>query len=88
MEIEELPSIIYQLLLFSSKGQQDRLLKGIVDQFNKLDMKFKRSDRYLSHYENSRSSSQNIQQLRLVEGTVILHIDLAIKRDQVSSLTS
>lgn len=86
VEIEELPPIIYQLLLFSVKvtkgcfhfsypqGHQDKILKGIVDHFNKLDRQ-----------ASTNPDSAQVQRLRVIQGTIILHIDLAIKRDQVSA---
>lgn len=76
VEIDELPPLSYQLLLFSKKGHQEEILKGIADHFNKLDEIYKKNKK--------NSSQQNVKQLRHIEGTIILHIDLAIKRDQVS----
>lgn len=69
-------------LLTFPQGQQDKILKGIVDHFNKLDRESRDETGYES-IEFQLICRANLQQLRHIEGTIILHIDLAIKRDQV-----
>ena len=37
LKVEELPALVYQLLLLASKGQQSLILTGIRNLFDQLD---------------------------------------------------
>ncbi|KAG8440655.1 hypothetical protein GDO86_006412 [Hymenochirus boettgeri] len=72
---------VYQLLLLSAKGSKKNILEGIITVFNDLDQK------HLEEQSNAGSLDLEDEtipqdQLRHVEGTIILHIVFAIKLDQ------
>uniref|UniRef100_A0A4W3I967 FA complementation group I n=1 Tax=Callorhinchus milii TaxID=7868 RepID=A0A4W3I967_CALMI len=75
LELQELPPLIYQLLLLSAKGCKKLILEGIIIFFNKQDQ--------LQREESTELEVATVpqEQLRHVEGTVILHIVFAIKLD-------
>ncbi|XP_078097436.1 Fanconi anemia group I protein isoform X2 [Mustelus asterias] len=80
LDLEELPPLVYQLLLLSSKGCKKTLLEGIISFFHQQDQ--------LQKEEQSGTESMELEavtvpqdQLRHVEGTIILHIVFAIKLD-------
>ncbi|KAI3756589.1 hypothetical protein L1987_56411 [Smallanthus sonchifolius] len=66
VELQDLPSLVYQLLVLASKGVNKReVIEGIVMFFGtKLHLK---------------KASSNI--VREVEGTVLLHVNFAVKQD-------
>ncbi|KAB0398356.1 hypothetical protein E2I00_019110, partial [Balaenoptera physalus] len=66
LNLQEIPPLVYQLLVLSSKGSRKRVLEGIIAFFNKLD---------------KQHSEEHSGELRHVEGTIILHIVFAIKLD-------
>ncbi|KAM8973789.1 Fanconi anemia group I protein [Pelodytes ibericus] len=81
MDLQEMPPLVYQLLLLSAKGCKKNILEGIVTVFNDLDQK--------QAGEQNNAESLDVEeatipqdQLRHVEGTIILHIVFAIKLDQ------
>ncbi|XP_053575332.1 Fanconi anemia group I protein [Bombina bombina] len=81
LDLQEMPPLVYQLLLLSAKGSKKSILDGIINYFNNLDQ------RQTGEQENSESldledASIPQDQLRHVEGTIILHIVFAIKLDQ------
>eukprot|EP00061_Rhincodon_typus_P018015 g46995.t1 len=80
LELQELPPLVYQLLLLSAKGCKKTLLEGIVTFFHQQDQ--------LQKEEQTGTESMELEavtvpqdQLYHVEGTVILHIVFAIKLD-------
>uniref|UniRef100_A0A673MIX1 FA complementation group I n=1 Tax=Sinocyclocheilus rhinocerous TaxID=307959 RepID=A0A673MIX1_9TELE len=80
LELQEIPPLIYQLLLLSAKGCKKLVLEGIISYFKKQDQLQKEEQR------NGESEDVEVQtipqdQLRHVEGTVILHIVFAIRLD-------
>ncbi|XP_008068811.1 Fanconi anemia group I protein isoform X2 [Carlito syrichta] len=78
MNLQELPPLVYQLLVLSSKGSRKSVLEGIIAFFNELDKQHSEEqsgDELLDHVTVSSD------ELRHVEGTIILHIVFAIKLD-------
>ncbi|KAK9764538.1 hypothetical protein K7432_007870 [Basidiobolus ranarum] len=73
VDINEIPPLVYQLLVLSKKGCKRLIIEGITYYFNQLDRKH-------TSVENDRNLS--FAQLSHMEGTVILHICFAIKQDQ------
>uniref|UniRef100_A0A672NW62 Fanconi anemia group I protein-like n=1 Tax=Sinocyclocheilus grahami TaxID=75366 RepID=A0A672NW62_SINGR len=75
LDLQEIPPLIYQLLLLSAKGCKKLVLEGIISYFKKQDQ--------LQKEESEDVEVQTIpqDQLRHVEGTVILHIVFAIRLD-------
>ncbi|XP_053541973.1 Fanconi anemia group I protein isoform X2 [Ictalurus punctatus] len=80
LDLQEIPPLIYQLLLLSAKGCKKLLLEGIINYFREQDRCQKE--------EQSKGESKDVEvqtipqdQLRHVEGTAILHIVFAIRLD-------
>uniref|UniRef100_UPI00398EAE1B Fanconi anemia group I protein isoform X2 n=1 Tax=Pristiophorus japonicus TaxID=55135 RepID=UPI00398EAE1B len=80
LDLQELPPLVYQLLLLSAKGCKKTLLEGIIAFFHQQDQ--------LQNEEQTGTESMELEaatvpqdQLRHMEGTVILHIVFAIKLD-------
>ncbi|XP_043934143.1 Fanconi anemia group I protein [Protopterus annectens] len=81
LDLQEIPPLVYQLLLLSAKGCKRKVLEGIAAFFNQQDEQQK-----VEQQQNSESVELEAviipqDQLRHVEGTVILHIVFAIKLD-------
>uniref|UniRef100_A0A8D0H2M9 FA complementation group I n=1 Tax=Sphenodon punctatus TaxID=8508 RepID=A0A8D0H2M9_SPHPU len=81
LDLQEIPPLVYQLLLLSAKGSRKNILEGIIDFFNQLDKKQKEEQKDQEFLELE-AATVPLDQLRHVEGTVILHIVLAINLDQ------
>ncbi|XP_063170503.1 Fanconi anemia group I protein isoform X2 [Candoia aspera] len=80
LDLQEIPPLVYQLLLLSSKGSKKNILEGIINFFNQMDKKQKEEQRDSESLELEESTVP-LEQLRHVEGTIILHIVLAINLD-------
>ncbi|XP_059768480.1 Fanconi anemia group I protein isoform X4 [Balaenoptera ricei] len=78
LNLQEIPPLVYQLLVLSSKGSRKRVLEGIIAFFNKLD---KQHSEEQSGDELLDFVTVPSGELRHVEGTIILHIVFAIKLD-------
>ncbi|XP_047246945.1 Fanconi anemia group I protein [Girardinichthys multiradiatus] len=80
LDLQEIPPLVYQLLLLSAKGCKKKILDGIVSYFRDQDL---RQEEEQKDGENLHLEVQTIpqDQLRHVEGTVILHIVFAIRLD-------
>ncbi|MEQ2162425.1 hypothetical protein GOODEAATRI_019617, partial [Goodea atripinnis] len=80
LDLQEIPPLVYQLLLLSAKGCKKKILDGIVSYFRDQDL---RQEEEQKDGENLHLEIQTIpqDQLRHVEGTVILHIVFAIRLD-------
>ncbi|XP_044521381.1 Fanconi anemia group I protein isoform X2 [Gracilinanus agilis] len=79
LDLQEIPPLVYQLLLLSSKGSRTKVLEGIIAFFSQLDKSHKE--------EQSGDDLLDLVtvpsgELRHVEGTIILHIVFAIKLDR------
>ncbi|XP_077861464.1 Fanconi anemia group I protein-like, partial [Saccoglossus kowalevskii] len=79
MDLQELPPLIYQLLLLSTKGHKRLVLEGVSTFFCQQD-NICRAQNHSEYSEEVSSVSQD--QLRHIEGTVILHVTFAVKQDQ------
>ncbi|XP_047394631.1 Fanconi anemia group I protein isoform X3 [Sciurus carolinensis] len=78
LNLQEIPPLVYQLLVLSSKGSRKSVLDGIITFFNELD---KQHNEEQSGDELLDLVTVPSGELRHVEGTVILHIVFAIKLD-------
>ncbi|GLJ10827.1 hypothetical protein SUGI_0135980 [Cryptomeria japonica] len=75
---QDLPSLVYQLLLFASKGLHKKLvLGGIVNLFGEVLCRISEENPVIKRPGVKKSS----EVLRQVEGTVLLHMNFAIKQD-------
>ncbi|XP_044049333.1 Fanconi anemia group I protein [Siniperca chuatsi] len=80
LDLQEIPPLVYQLLLLSAKGCKKQVLDGIISYFKEQDV---RQEEEHKHGESLDLEVQSIpqDQLRHVEGTAILHIVFAIRLD-------
>ncbi|KAM9352409.1 Fanconi anemia group I protein [Symphorus nematophorus] len=80
LDLQEIPPLVYQLLLLSAKGCKKQVLDGIIAYFKEQDVRQEEEQR---HGESLDLEVQSIpqDQLRHVEGTAILHIVFAIRLD-------
>nr|XP_058912566.1 Fanconi anemia group I protein isoform X5 [Kogia breviceps] len=78
LNLQEIPPLVCQLLVLSSKGSRKRVLEGIIAFFNKLD---KQHSEEQSGDELLDFVTVPSGELRHVEGTIILHMVFAIKLD-------
>ncbi|KAF1387005.1 hypothetical protein PFLUV_G00100770 [Perca fluviatilis] len=80
LDLQEIPPLVYQLLLLSAKGCKKRVLDGIISYFKEQDV---RQEEEQKQGESLDLEVQSIpqDQLRHVEGTAILHIVFAIRLD-------
>uniref|UniRef100_A0A452J2U3 Uncharacterized protein n=1 Tax=Gopherus agassizii TaxID=38772 RepID=A0A452J2U3_9SAUR len=76
LDLQEIPPLVYQLLLLSAKGSKKTVLEGIIAFFNQLDKRQKEESVDLE------AATVPLDQLRHVEGTIILHIISVINLDQ------
>ncbi|XP_042328112.1 Fanconi anemia group I protein [Sceloporus undulatus] len=81
LDLQEIPPLVYQLLLLSSKGCKKIILEGIISFFNQMDKKIKEEQKD-SESVDLEEATVPVDQLRHVEGTIILHVVLAINLDQ------
>ncbi|GBN35760.1 Fanconi anemia group I, partial [Araneus ventricosus] len=79
VDLIELPSYIYQLLLLSSKGQRQKILLGIISYFIKQDGEFQQQGD-----DDSETLIGNGNEItyRQTEGTVILMLSVSCRHDQ------
>uniref|UniRef100_A0A286XG64 FA complementation group I n=1 Tax=Cavia porcellus TaxID=10141 RepID=A0A286XG64_CAVPO len=78
LNLQEIPPLVHQLLVLSAKGSRKSALNGVIAFFNELD---KKHNEELSGDELLDLVTVPSDELRHVEGTVILHIVFAIKLD-------
>ncbi|KAL6047414.1 hypothetical protein STEG23_010995 [Scotinomys teguina] len=78
LNLQEIPPLVYQLLVLSSKGSRRSVLDGIIAFFHELDKQHSEGE---SGDELSELVTAPADELYHVEGTVILHIVFAIKLD-------
>ncbi|KYO21079.1 Fanconi anemia group I protein [Alligator mississippiensis] len=81
VDLQEIPPLVYQLLLLSAKGSKKAVLEGIITFFNQLDKKQK-EEQQVPESEDLEVATVPLDQLRYVEGTVILHIVSVISLDK------
>ncbi|CAH3026008.1 unnamed protein product [Porites evermanni] len=78
LDFQELPPLVYQLLLLSTKGHKQLVLEGVTSFFNNLDETCRKENKE----DSSEVQTMSKDQLRHMEGTVVLHITFAVKQDQ------
>uniref|UniRef100_A0A4W5KQZ6 FA complementation group I n=1 Tax=Hucho hucho TaxID=62062 RepID=A0A4W5KQZ6_9TELE len=80
LDLQEIPPLVYQLLLLAAKGCKKQVLEGIISYFKEQDLCQKEEQK---DGESMDVEVQSIpqDQLRHVEGTVILHIVFAVRLD-------
>ncbi|XP_077174007.1 Fanconi anemia group I protein isoform X2 [Paroedura picta] len=81
VDLQEIPPLVYQLMLLSAKGSKKSILEGLINFFNQIDQKQK-EEQQDSESADLEEATMPLDQLRHVEGTVILHIVLAINLDR------
>uniref|UniRef100_A0A8C3K1B7 FA complementation group I n=1 Tax=Calidris pygmaea TaxID=425635 RepID=A0A8C3K1B7_9CHAR len=81
LDLQEIPPLVYQLLLLSAKGCKKTVLEGIISFFNQLD-KRQKEEQKVPQSVDLEVATMPLDQLRHVEGTVILHIVSVINLDQ------
>ncbi|NXW40696.1 FANCI protein, partial [Nyctiprogne leucopyga] len=81
LDLQEIPPLVYQLLLLSAKGSKKTVLEGIINFFNQLD-KRQKEEQKAPQSVDLEVTTMPLDQLRHVEGTVILHIVSVINLDQ------
>ena len=91
--IQELPPLVYQLLLLCNKRSKPLkrfLLLKICQHFQRLDARAQRLDalEQLSQQDSMREHSFSTTDLRHVEGTLILQINFAVKQEQARQRSS
>ncbi|CAB3981776.1 Fanconi anemia group I -like [Paramuricea clavata] len=79
LELEEIPPVVYQLLILCSKGHRICVLEGVITYFTQLDIESVQNEQQQRDEEFQGISTD---QLRHTEGNVILHITFAVKQDQ------
>uniref|UniRef100_A0A8C8R5B2 FA complementation group I n=1 Tax=Pelusios castaneus TaxID=367368 RepID=A0A8C8R5B2_9SAUR len=81
LDLQEIPPLVYQLLLLSAKGSKKTVLEGIITFFNQLDKRQKEEQR-IPESVDLEAATVPLDQLRHVEGTIILHIISVISLDR------
>ncbi|KAM9533247.1 Fanconi anemia group I protein isoform 1-T1 [Guaruba guarouba] len=81
LDLQEIPPLVYQLLLLSAKGSKKTVLEGIIGFFNQLD-KRQKEEQKVPQSGDLEVATMPLDQLRHVEGTVILHIVSVINLHQ------
>ncbi|KAM6309128.1 Fanconi anemia group I protein [Aegotheles albertisi] len=81
LDLQEIPPLVYQLLLLSAKGSKKTVLEGIISFFNQLDKRQKEEQKAPQSVDLEVATTP-LDQLRHVEGTIILHIVSVINLDQ------
>uniref|UniRef100_A0A8P4KTE6 FA complementation group I n=1 Tax=Dicentrarchus labrax TaxID=13489 RepID=A0A8P4KTE6_DICLA len=79
LDLQEIPPLVYQLLLLSAKGCKKQVLDGIISYFKEQDVCQEEEQKHGDLDLEVQSIPQD--QLRHVEGTAILHIVFAIRLD-------
>ncbi|NXD19871.1 FANCI protein, partial [Spelaeornis formosus] len=82
LDLQEIPPLVYQLLLLSAKGSKRTVLEGIISFFNQLDERQKEEQRVVPQSVDLEVATVPLDQLRHVEGTIVLHIVSVISLDQ------
>lgn len=82
LELTDLPSLVYQLLLLSTKGHKKLVIDGVTKYFIEQDARHKDHDPNEFSEDLLEGDNASIETLRQTEGTIILHINFAISMDQ------
>ncbi|ESO96862.1 hypothetical protein LOTGIDRAFT_115514, partial [Lottia gigantea] len=81
VELQDLPAIIYQLLLLATKGHRRLVIDGITTFFMDQDT-LNKVNTISEASEDLLTEENDIDKLRHTQGTVILHFVFSIKQDQ------
>ncbi|XP_038070700.1 Fanconi anemia group I protein-like isoform X2 [Patiria miniata] len=81
VDLQELPPLVYQLLLLSTKGHKKLVLQGLTTYISEQDKLCKDQQRD-QHFNAEALNTISQDALRHMEGTVILHVTFAVKQDQ------
>ncbi|KAG0242738.1 FANCI solenoid 4-domain-containing protein [Mortierella sp. GBAus27b] len=77
----DLPVLIYNLLLLSSKGHQRLVLRGVLEFFDRLNFGGPMAE--CLRCDNPKGAARlGFAELSAIESTVVLHFDFAVKQDQ------
>ncbi|XP_076330495.1 Fanconi anemia complementation group I isoform X3 [Tachypleus tridentatus] len=84
LDLQETPSLTYQLLLLAAKGPRKIILNELVRFFNQLDEKFSMQQNQDTEIPDFAlmEAPHNVELARQTEGTIILHVTFAAKQDQ------
>ncbi|XP_062569094.1 Fanconi anemia group I protein-like [Saccostrea cucullata] len=82
LELADLPALVYQLLLLSNKGHKRLVIDGVTKYFIEQDATHKDHDPNEFSEDLLEGDNFSVETLRQTEGTIILHINLAISMDQ------
>jgi Fanconi anemia group I protein len=90
--VEELPPLVYQLLLLCNKGEKQLVLRGLVEHLGSLEPRAAEDEDLVDALEEESEVMSvavtnddavlTADRLRPVQGTCILHITFAAKQDQ------
>ncbi|KAK3828684.1 MAG: FANCI solenoid 2-domain-containing protein [Benniella sp.] len=81
VDAADLPVLIYNLLLLSSKGHQRLVLRGVLEFFDRLDSGGTMAE--CLRCDNPKGAARlGFSELSAIESTVILHFNFAVKQDQ------
>ncbi|XP_048249251.1 Fanconi anemia group I protein-like isoform X2 [Haliotis rufescens] len=80
LDLQDLPALVYQLLLLAAKGHKRLVLEGITDFF--IDQDNLHRSRGNQESEDLMCEYSGVETLRHTEGTSILHIVVSVKQDQ------
>ncbi|XP_064602070.1 Fanconi anemia group I protein-like [Liolophura sinensis] len=81
LDIQDLPALVYQLLLLANKGHKSLVLEGVTGFFVDQDKAIQSQDQANSE-DDLMETNFSPDTLRHTEGTIIIHIMYAIKQDQ------
>uniref|UniRef100_A0A7M5UV95 Fanconi anemia group I protein n=2 Tax=Clytia hemisphaerica TaxID=252671 RepID=A0A7M5UV95_9CNID len=82
MPLEEIPSLIYQVLLLSVKGCKMDVLDGIITFFHQQSDRLSEGEQQHAILRDEDEIEKNKKELLSVEGTSLLHVMFAVKQDQ------
>ncbi|XP_011605603.1 Fanconi anemia group I protein isoform X1 [Takifugu rubripes] len=80
LDLQEVPPLVYQLLLLSAKGCKKQILDGIISYFKEQDDCLE-EERKKGNSMDLEVQSMPQDELRHVEGTTVIHIVFALRLD-------
>eukprot|EP00903_Cladosiphon_okamuranus_P008699 g8335.t1 len=92
-KLHDLPPLTYQLLLLAGRGCKEAALEGVIQVFDRLDAEAEAADREDDSAGAGGSipirrgdqggglGANSTEELRFVEGTILLHFNFAMKQD-------
>ncbi|KAF9581425.1 hypothetical protein BGW38_001552, partial [Lunasporangiospora selenospora] len=83
VDATDLPILIYNLLLLSSKGHRRLVIRGMLEFFDRLDACDSSTEWQVLRSDNPKGVFRlAFSELCVIESTVILHFSFAVKQDQ------